>query len=280
MTRTATNANGRQNTTLRTIKISAAAPDKKQSSKKGRSTPDTATEEARGQPQQNAIHFEEMVDKGLDLAEAGIGIGFNIVARLGSIFKDQVYDKIRTSDMLNSVMGNNAASQGYTENNQGPENSAYSEQHRRQTEQSQTQSSNDTAQSGSTAQAYYLFNRLPLFPGAEAALSFSINNDSLTKDKKIRISVEGFVGEAQRVALDASMFSVSPGEIAIAPADFEKFVLKGAIPADVPADNYHGWLTVSEQELYRIPVILAVSNPDQSAMDQGTPPDPTATYNQ
>src|SRR3972149_7434577 len=102
MTRTVTN--GRGNTTLRTIKINADQ-GKKRAAKNGRQTRDAAAEKAGDHVQQNGLPLEEIVNKGLDLAEAGIGMGFNIVMRLGTIFKDQVFDKINTSDMLSSVMG-------------------------------------------------------------------------------------------------------------------------------------------------------------------------------
>lgn len=269
MSRTATNANSRQAATSRTIRISAAAPEKKQVPKNGCSTADTAAEKNGDELLHNRAHFEEVVNKGLYLAEAGIGIGFDVVTRLGSIFKDQVFDKISSSGMLNPVMGNNAAS--HTDNNQVPETPSYYAQHSGQMGQSPAQSPGDTAQSGGAAPAYYLFNRLPLFPGAEAALPFSINNDSLTADKIIRISVEEFVGEARQAVLDASTFSVTPNEVSIAPADFEKFVLKGTIPAVAPADKYHGWLVLSEQGMYRIPVVLLVSDSGQPPADQGMP---------
>ncbi len=271
MRRTATNANSRQTATLRTIRISAAAPEKKQAPKNEYGTADSAAEKNGDEVLQNRAHFGEVVNKGLDLAEAGIGIGFDVVTRLGSIFKGQVFDKISSSGMLNPVMGNNAASQGYPDNHHAPETPSYYAQHGGQAGSSPAQSSGDTAQNGEIAPAYYLFNRLPLFPGAEVVLSFSINNDSLTADKIIRISVEGFVGETRQAVLDTNTFSVTPNEISIAPADFEKFVLKGNIPAAAPADNYHGWLVLSEQGLYRIPVVLVVSDPGQAAVDQGTP---------
>ncbi|TAN74299.1 MAG: hypothetical protein EPN14_09320 [Gallionella sp.] len=253
--------------TLRAIRISAAAPDNKQAPGNERGTADASTGKSGDELLHNRAHFEEVVNKGLDLAEAGIGIGFDVVARLGSILKGQVLDKIGNANMLNPAMGNHAAGQGYADNRQAPENP----QHHGQTGTSPAQSPGDTAQNGGAAPGYYLFNRLPLFPGAEAALPFSINNDSLTADKMIRIGIEGFVGEARQAVLDAGTFSVTPNEIAIAPADFEKFVLKGTIPAAAPADNYRGWLVLSEQGVYRIPVVLSVSDPGQPAPGRGTP---------
>lgn len=259
MSQTATSANSRRAASPRTIRISAVAPDREQTPKNECGTAGAAARKSGDELPDNRAHFEEVVNKGLDLAEAGIGIGFDVVTRLGSIFKGQVFDKIGSSGMLNPVMGNSAAS--HADNHRAPETPPPYAQHGGQT----GQPPGDTAQGGGTAPAYYLFNRLPLSPGAGVTLSFSVNNDSLTADKIIRISVEGFVGETRQAVLDAGAFSVTPNEISIAPADFEKFVLRGIIPAMAPADNYHGWLVLSEQGEYRIPVVLSVS-------DSGQPP--------
>ena len=193
-----------------------------------------------------------MVNKGLDLAETGIGLGVNIVARLGSIFKDQVFDKISTSEMLNSVISNTSDSEPETEQAYYPE---------------QTQAP-ATEQTATTEQISYLFNRLPLFPGSDVSLSFSINNDSLTSEKEIQLKIEPFVGETQQYNIDISAFSVTPSETAIAPVDFEKFVIKGKIPEDAPEDTYYGWIIVSEEQTYQIPVALVVSKAHDISTEQ------------
>ena len=45
---------------------------------------------------------------------------------------------------------------------------------------------------------------------------------------------------------------------AIAPMDFEKFVLRGAIPETSPADIYHGSIAVTAEDSMRIPVLLVI----------------------
>jgi len=203
---------------------------------------------------QEKIPIEEMVNKGLDLAETGIGLGVNIVARLGSIFKDQVFDKINSSEMLNAAMSNTSDSQPEAEQPYYPE-------------ESQAPTSDQTA---TTDQSSYLFNRLPIFPGGHVSLSFSINNDSLSSKKEIKLKLEPFVGEAHQQSIDTGAFSVSPPETVIAPADFEKFVITGNIPKDAPEDTYYGWVIVSEQQTYQIPVVLMVSKAHDISTEQMT----------
>jgi hypothetical protein len=106
---------------------------------------------------------------------------------------------------------------------------------------------------------YYIVNRLPLFPGGPVQLSFSINNDSASAAKKIRLEIEDFIGATNHFKIKSKMFSVKPSDIIIAPMDFEKFVLTGKVPAEAPADSYNSWIKVSGEEEIKIPVILAVS---------------------
>lgn len=209
---------------------------------------DRATATVIGPP--DGVPLDEIVDKGLDLAEKGIGIGFNIATRLGAMIKDQVIDRINAAQLQNAAV--NAPAAGAAVSDPGPVTD----------DRAAASSGQDAAQDGAAVRAACLYNRRSLQPGDEAAVSFSINNDSVSEDRRIRIGVEGFSGETRGATLDAAMFSVTPGEITIAPADFEKFVLKGRIPAEAPADHYHGWLIVTEQDAYRIPVILVVSVPD------------------
>ena len=201
---------------------------------------------------QNKVQIEEVVNKGLDLAETGIGLGVNIVERLGSILKVQVFDKISSSEALNSMMSNTSDRQPQAEraNHQ---------------EEVQAQTSEQTT---TPEQANYLINRLTLLPGGDVFLSFSINNDSMKSEKEIQLKIEPFVGQAQQYAIDTSTFSITPSETAIAPADFEKFVIKGHIPGDAPEDTYYGWIIVSEEQTYQIPVVLVVSKPADKSTGQ------------
>ena len=242
---TATLTNSKPKVTLRTVKVSAASTRKK-NTRNGNKHNNVSEQNAT----QEKIQIEEVVNKGLDLAETGIGLGVNIVVRLGSIFKDQLLDKLNGAEMLNTVINNAKANQSDANNQYYDSDQAYT---------AETQAGEVASQNADAGQSYYLYNRLPLFPGSEASLSFSINNDSLTSEKEIQLQLENFVGETQKLAIDASTFSVKPSKITIAPVDFEKFVIKGKIPPEAPEDIYHGWVIVSEEQTYRIPVVLVVS---------------------
>lgn len=238
-------------TQLRTIKVKG--PGRKQTSAHTDNVQPVAAQKNNGD---GGIQVEEIVNRGLDLAEVGIGLGVNIVARLGTIFKDQVFDKFSGSDILTSVMNDMPQGQQQDENAYG-NNQGF---------EGQTQAHNNTtASSTQEEQTHYLFNRKALTPGGELALSFSINNDSLTSAKTVTITVEKFISETGQIELDASLFTVIPDKIVIAAADFEKFILKAKLPTDVTAGTYHGWIMVEEQQVYRIPVVLFVSAAQQDS---------------
>ena len=243
-------------TPLRVVKITAANA-RHNSAGSGHSDNNNNNINNHSANPQNKIPLEEMVNKGLDLAETGIGLGVNIVARLGSIFKDQVFDKLSGTELFNSV-----TSQTGVEPPPQP----------------QTHQAAASEPAASSEPANYLFNRIPLAPGSDVSLSFSINNDSLTSVKTVQLKIEAFESQAQHFRIDAQTFSVTPSHINIAPADFEKFVIKGKIPSDAPADNYYGWIIVSEQQSYQIPVVLVVTRehhiaarPNASATPQQQP---------
>ena len=72
------------------------------------------------------------------------------------------------------------------------------------------------------------------------------------------LAVEAFAGERTGALLSPSALAVSPNAAAIAPMDFEKFVLHGAIPPETPPDVYDGAVTVGAEGGMRIPVQLVV----------------------
>jgi hypothetical protein len=168
--------------------------------------------------------------KGLDLAEAGVSLGVTILSRV-SLAAQQ---KIREAA---------AESQGGAE--AGPPGAA-------------PEPSADPAEA---EPAYGLTNRLPLTPGGEVRISFSVNNDSMTEPRKVEFMIRGFAGETRQGAIDPAAFSVSPARKTIAPVDFEKFVLTGQVPQDLAPDAYRGVVVVrSDKDLF-IPVILVVTPP-------------------
>lgn len=164
--------------------------------------------------------------KGLDLAEAGVSLGVTILSRVGVAAQQKLHE--------------------------GMENAANAPAPAPPMDES------GEAQETETEPAYGITNRLPLTPGGEVRISFSVNNDSMTDPKKVELRVEGFVGDAQGARIDAGGFAVKPSAKTIAPVDFEKFVLQGGVPADTPPDVYRGAVIVATDKELTIPVVLVV----------------------
>jgi len=186
----------------------------------------------------NAAQLGHILNKGLDLAEAGMGLGVNLLSQFGSIVKGKFVDKI-VSDALSGPAVSAAPRAPETNEQQAAEPGV--------------------GQRRQTADRFFLSNRLPVAPGGQVSLSFSVNNDSSVAMKKIGLRVEGFVGESSRHIMNGQSFSVKPAKKDIAPMDFDKFTLSGMVPVDAPDDSYHGWIIVSDQEEHKIPVFLIVS---------------------
>lgn len=165
--------------------------------------------------------------KGLDLAEAGVSLGVTIISRVGTAAQQKIRE------------GLDAAAQPAA----GP---------------AQPSDAPAFAEAAEAEPSYGITNRLPLTPGGTARVSFSINNDSLTEPKKVDLRVEGFAGDQSGARLDASSFAIKPAQKTIAPADFEKFVLQGSLPADAVPDVYRGAVVVASETGLRIPVVLVV----------------------
>lgn len=180
-----------------------------------------------------------ILNKGLDLAEAGIGLGINLVSQLGSMVQGQA---------INKIIGGEKASVVNTHTE--PENT-YSEY-------SKAEETGKDRRSSGYPDGTCIKNRMPIFPGNEVNISFSINNDSPSSTKKLKLGVEGFIGEEHQFKLDHQAFSVHPSEKAIAPMDFDKFTLTGKLPKETPEDSYNGWIIISGEKQFRIPVTLIV----------------------
>jgi hypothetical protein len=186
--------------------------------------------------------LSSILTKGLDLAEASIRLGINLVNKFGSVAQGQIIDRL-SGPIL----------QGPATYQKNPEEQGSSAQGYQNTEEAGIPQPSDTHKN------LYIVNRLPLFSGSPVQLSFSINNDSASAAKKIRLEIEDFIGATSRFKIKSKMFSIKPSNIIIAPMDFEKFVLTGKVPAEAPADSYNSWIKVSGEEEIKIPVILAVS---------------------
>lgn len=174
-----------------------------------------------------------ILSKGLDLAEAGVSLGVTIVNRIGSAAQQQVLERMA------------AAMQQRDEPGAPPSPAMQGE---------------GVPEAPAEPAAFYITNRLPLTPGGTVKVSFSINNDSMVAPKKVTLHIEGFLGEATGALLPAEGLSIKPETKSIAPVDFEKFVLSGAVPIETPPDVYLGWVLVSSDDELRIPVRLTVSS--------------------
>ncbi|TCS11928.1 hypothetical protein [Caulobacter sp. BK020] len=167
--------------------------------------------------------------KGLDLAEAGVSLGATILNRVSVAAQQKIREGLDAAGQPQPAAAGAA-----------PE---------------------EPVEPGEAETAYGLANRLPLTPGGEVSISFSINNDSMTEVRKVEFRVQGFAGDTRQAAIDAAAFAVKPAQKTIAPVDFEKFVLKGVVPETVPPDVYRGVVVVrSDKDLF-IPVVLVVTPP-------------------
>lgn len=174
--------------------------------------------------------FGDLLSKGLDLAEAGLSLGLTVASTLGSAAQQKILDKMMEVAGADSAPPAPAAPSAGTPTQGAP----------------------------AAASPFGITNRLQLTPGASVSISFSINNDSATAPKQVALHVEPFSGERTGAMLPPAALSVSPEAAAIAPMDFEKFVLRGAIPDTSPADIYHGSIAVTAETAMRIPVVLVV----------------------
>lgn len=179
-----------------------------------------------------------LLSKGLDLAEAGLNLGVTLVSRVGVAAQHQILERV----MAQAGEAAAAAAPQAAEAEPAPAPAPVA------------------AAPAAESESYGISNRLPLVPGGEVRVSFSINNDSMEAPKKVALSVEGFVGDAHGRRLNPAGFAIRPAKKTIAPMDFEKFVLEGVLPPKAPPDVYRGWIVVNSDNALRIPVWLVVSS--------------------
>jgi len=203
---------------------SDASPPPTSASPSPGETPDTLDLKAR------LDRFGDLLGKGLDLAEAGLSLGLTMVGTLGAVAQQKILEKIMEGT--------------------APEPSA----------PPPATPPPASAETAPAAPAFGITNRLRLAPGLAVSISFSINNDSATTPKQVALRVEPFTGEHTSALLPPASLTVAPDTIAIAPMDFEKFVLRGAIPESTPPDLYHGSIAVDAETAMRIPVLLVIES--------------------
>jgi F0F1-type ATP synthase membrane subunit c/vacuolar-type H+-ATPase subunit K len=175
--------------------------------------------------------FGDLLGKGLDLAEAGLSLGLTVVGTLGAAAQQKIFEKMMEATPSEPASPATAAPP--------PPASAQ-------------------AASADAPPAFGITNRLRLTPGMPLSISFSINNDGAAAPKQVALRVEPFTGERTGAMLPPASLSVTPEAAAIAPMDFEKFVLSGTIPDTSLADIYHGSIAVTAEDSMRIPVLLVI----------------------
>ena len=173
--------------------------------------------------------FGNLLGRGLDLAEAGLSLGITLATTLGTVAQQKIVEKIM--DVAGSDPSPQVSVSGAAPAPAAPR---------------------------PPPQAFGITNRLPLTPGMAMSISFSINNDSAVTPKQVSLRVEPFTGERSGAMLPPESLLITPASTAIAPMDFEKFVLVGTIPEISPPDTYHGSIAVTAEDSMRIPVLLVV----------------------
>ena len=173
--------------------------------------------------------YGEILAKAFDLAEAGLSLGLTVIGAVGAAAQKKILES--------RADGAGEPSVGVPPDPPPKEKPAASDD---------------------AGTAWGITNRLPIVPGAPVAVSFSINNDSPLAPRPVSLAVEAFVGEQSGATLPPGALTVSPATTTIAPMDFEKFVLHGAIAPETPPDVYLGTVRVGDDGGMRIPVRLVV----------------------
>jgi len=231
-----------KNTKTAKKKTSKRASPKKKPSKRKRARAGTgaaSTTTPASELLNRAERLGAILSRGLDLAEASLSLGLTLVNRVGNVAQESILERV-------PGVGNHGDGMEH-----GP---ADGEHH--------PVAPPPPVEGGTSSEhGYFIVNRLPLHPGDKVAVSFSINNDSLSTQKKVEMRVNGFAGETSGAQFGDDGFVVRPARKSIAPMDFEKFVLRGTIPEDAATDVYRGVVVVSSEDLFDIPVRLVVTPP-------------------
>ena len=180
-----------------------------------------------------------LVSKFIELADAGVGLGINVVSLL-TAFATRQASGAAASMAQQAAAPPSAPPFAPASAPEGP-------------------AAGQHQAPGGPSRNYCIVNRLPVRAGEAVKVSFSINNDTPDTSKNLRLSCTGFLGAAAGFAIPEGTFTVEPASAVIGPMDFERFVLKGEVPAGAPADSYNGWILVVGDEELRIPAVLMVS---------------------
>jgi hypothetical protein len=180
----------------------------------------------------NLERINQVVAKGIDLAESSLALGARMVSGLGKLSEQQILERVRETE---------GAGPGYAE-------SALAEP-----------SASEATHSQPPVEGPGVANRAPLQAGSEVRVPFSLTNDSAEAARKVEVSLQELVGQSSGARLAAKALSVEPSEAMLLPLDFEKFVIKGKIPSKTTPDTYLGAIVVQGDEVLTIPLQLSVT---------------------
>lgn len=181
-----------------------------------------------------------IMTKGLDLTEATMTLGLNMINRLGTVAQETIINRMT----------------GGAPGPARPETHPQGEPH----DGGYQQYSEPVAAPGGpeVTEPNWIQNLLPIVPGGPVRVPFSVNNDSPEIEQKVKLHLEGFAGSMSGTPIQNAGFSIKPATKTIAPMDFEKFLLVGNIPQNVPPDSYLGWVVVEGANVIKIPVRLTI----------------------
>jgi hypothetical protein len=186
----------------------------------------------------------DIVARGIDLAEAGMSLGLTLLTTVGAAAQHKIVEKMAGGMMGDGEPGAGPGGPPMNADGPGPGVSGV-----------RMAGAPTTAPAAELA-AYVISNRLPVTPGAPFSVSFSLNNEDDTAPKPVSLVIEPLTGERTGAVVTSQFLAVVPSEAVIAPLDFEKFALRGALPPEMPADIYCGAVLVDGA--MRIPVRLAI----------------------
>ncbi len=181
-----------------------------------------------------------IIVKTLDLAEAGLSLGITVLSRAGAVAQGALSDRISGDAAAGAQDAPKYEEPPIAEDLDGgsPPPAATADD-----------------------EGFFLSNRVPLAPGGEVRVSFSITNDSLLEPKRVQMRVVALVGEQHGASIEEGAVTVRPSRKTIQPVDFEKFVLTGTLPPATVPDVYRGAVIVQSTDEMSIPIRLFVAVP-------------------
>ena len=177
------------------------------------------------QMSESAARFGQAMSKTMEIAEAGMTMSLSLLNTGGERLLNALASKIAGAAQT------------------APANGAYE---------------NREDASEAAASEPVIGNAIPVAPGDDVSISFSLSNDVPDCVKRVTVALDQLRGERTGHPLDRTALAVTPAEKEILPLDFEKFIIRGTVAADAPPDRYSGLIAVQGDERFTIRVCVAV----------------------